>query len=54
MTSNCFGDFILPPTTIIEKHEKIGNALRSYPALTKLIEVVEDNFQFLVVGGWGR
>ena len=51
MVSIWFGEFVLPPTTILEKHEEIGNALRSYDQLNKLVQAVGDRFPFLVVGG---
>ena len=51
MFSIRFGDFILPETTTIEKHEKIGNALRSYHELNKLVQAVDNQFPFLIVGG---
>ena len=46
-----FGKFVLPPSTTIEKHKQIGDALRSYTELTKLVDAVGDKFPLLIVGG---
>ena len=54
MVSIWFGEFVLPPTTIVQKHEEIGNALRSYDQLNKLVQAVGDRFPFLIVGGHGK
>ena len=53
MVSICFGEFVLPPTTIVEKHKGVGDALRSYPELNKLVKAVGDKFPFLLVGVLG-
>ena len=53
MASICLGAFVLPSTTIVEKHEGVGNALRSYPELNKLVKAVDDKFPFLIVGVLG-